>query len=466
MSLNAGKKQPVSYPHPPQPKKPESSHSRIMTAMLLTRKIRIAPTRAQTKVMWALSEKCRLLYNFALAERRFKYVNIRKQPTRTHSLVTYLQQQNALPALKVRYPEYTWVYSKVLQMVLRRLDADYKSFFAQWRRGDPKARPPRFKGKDYFTTLCYNQSGFTLDIEQKRIRFAHRHPSGVNLEFLLSWLPPLTGKIRQVDLFQDRRRRWFVAITYEKAVPPYVDNGQYQAMDLGVINLVTAVNLKGRFVQMRNRRPDLYWKDKLRQVQSRRDHCRMQSNRWWFYHRKWQKMRRKLTNQLRDFQHKVSKVVVTHTRANTLIVGDLAVKRMARKKRNSGCRQQDAANRTLNHSLQNTGFLGRFVQFLTYKAKKVGKSVIRIDEAQTTKRCCVCGKVRVRRLSERIIQCDCGTPFNRDQNAAVNIMVRFLLQQPPVNGEPLQTFLDGLHRHTALPHSPRGVDSMEIPAAV
>lgn len=81
----------------------------------------------------------------------------------------------------------------------------------------------------------------------------------------------------------------------------------YQAIDLGVINLVTAVNQKAKFVQIRNRRPDLYWKDKLREVQSRRDLCQEYSNRWWFYQRKWVKVRQKLTNQLRDFQHKVSK---------------------------------------------------------------------------------------------------------------------------------------------------------------
>ncbi|MDO8055964.1 MAG: zinc ribbon domain-containing protein, partial [Candidatus Hermodarchaeota archaeon] len=76
------------------------------------------------------------------------------------------------------------------------------------------------------------------------------------------------------------------------------------------------------------------------------------------------------------------------------------------------------------------------------------------------------GKVRNRSLSERSIKCDCGTILDRDQNAAVNIMVRFLLQQLPVNGEPLQAFLRGLHRHTALPHIPRGVDSMEAPVVV
>jgi putative transposase len=364
----------------------------------------------------------------------------------------------------MKYPEYTWVYSKVLQMTLRRLDADYKSFFARWHRGDTQAQPPRFKGPNYFTTLYYNQSGFSLDVEHKRICFAHRHPSGVTLEFALPWLPPIKGRVKQVELFQDRRYYWYVAITYEVVVPKHVDNNRYQAIDVGVMNLVTAVNMQGKFVQIRNRRPDLYWKNKLREVQSKQDHCRKYSNRWWFYQRKWIKMQHKLTNQLRDFQHKVSKVVVTHTRANTIIVGDLAVKKMARKKQISGCQRQDAAARTLNHSIQNTGFLGRFVQFLAYKAKRVGKSVIRIDEAQTTKQCCVCGKVRDRLLSERVIQCNCGTTLDRDKNAAVNIMVRFLLQQPPVNGEPLQAFLHGLHRHTALPLIPRGVDSMETPA--
>ena len=435
-----------------------------MTQMLLTYKISIAPTQTQVEILCILAEKCRLLYNFALAERLNRWTLNREKPPAERIHITYVQQQNSLPALKVQYPEYAWVYSKVLQMTLRRLDADFKSFFARWRNGDTKARPPRFKGNRYFTTLCYNQSGFTIDIDHKQIHFSHRHPSGINLTFALPWLPPLPGKVKQIELFQDRRHRWFVTITSEVAVPPYVDNSRYQAIDRGIINLVTAVNLQGKFVQIRNRRADLYWKNKLREVQSRRDHCRKHSRKWFFYQRKWLKMRCKLTNQLRDFQHKMSKVVVTNTRANTFIVGDLAVKHMARKKRTSVCQRQGAANRTLHHSLQNTGFLGRFVQFLTYKAKKVGKRVIRIDEAQTTMRCCVCGTVRVRQLSERVIQCDCGTPFDRDQNAAVNIMVRFLLQQPPVNGEPLQDFLHGLHRHTALPHPPRGVDSMEAPA--
>ncbi len=430
---------------------------------MLTRKIRITPTPEQEQVLWDLSEKCRLLYNFALAERNQNWETNFEHPKEERTYITYLKQQNALPSIKKQYPEYVWVYSKVLQMTLRRLDADFKSFFTRWKQGDTQARPPRFKGKHFFTTLCYNQSGFVLNREQKIIRFSHNHPADVELQFDLPWLPPITGTIKQVDLFQDTRHRWFVAIIIDEVTPAYIDNSLYQAIDLGITNLVTAVNMHGKFIQIRNRRADLYWKSKIREVQSKRDHCKKHSHKWHFYNEKLLKIHRKCSNQMFDFQHKISKKVVENTRATTLIIGDLDIKDMIQKKKTTGYPRRNQASRTLNHSLQSTGSLGRFAEFLTYKAERVGKRVTRIDESQTTRTCCLCGTVRNRSLSERDIQCDCGTTLDRDQNAAINIMLRFLSQQPPVNGEPIQVFLDGLHRHTALPRFPGEVDSMEAP---
>lgn len=38
--------------------------------MQLAKKIRIYPTKEQVDVLWELSEKCRLVYNFALADRK------------------------------------------------------------------------------------------------------------------------------------------------------------------------------------------------------------------------------------------------------------------------------------------------------------------------------------------------------------------------------------------------------------
>jgi putative transposase len=108
--------------------------------MKLTHKIRIFPTLEQEEVLWKLSEKCRLIYNFALAERKDAY---------RHGIkgVNYRKQQNDLPRIKAQYPEYKWVYSKVLQYVLRTLAADYESFFALRKNGHADTRSPRFKGK-------------------------------------------------------------------------------------------------------------------------------------------------------------------------------------------------------------------------------------------------------------------------------------------------------------------------------
>ncbi len=50
-------------------------------AMLLTYKTRIEPTPAHEQVLWDLAERCRLLYNFALQDRRVNWGYTTKSPT-------------------------------------------------------------------------------------------------------------------------------------------------------------------------------------------------------------------------------------------------------------------------------------------------------------------------------------------------------------------------------------------------
>ena len=425
--------------------------------MLLAQKIRIFPTHEQEKVLWDLAEKCRLIYNFALKERIDAWKQNKNRSEEEKHYINYTEQQNNLPYLKAKYPEYRWVYSKVLQMTLRKLDDAYKSFFTKWKKGDTTARPPKFKGKKYFTTLCYNQSGFK--IKKDKIKFSHKHPSKTPLEFGLIYPFRYENKnIKQVELFLDSQNHWFIAINYEHSLPKYKDNGLYQAIDLGISNLISAVNLDFKFIQVKNRRADLYWRKKIEEVQSKRDHCKKNSHRWYRYSKKLNIMRRKCAHQMRDYQHKISKKIISNTKANTNIIGDLGVKKMAKKKKGTGSSLKNKMNRTLNHSIHNTGSLGRFAEFLTYKAKLVGKRVIRTDESYTSQDCCLCEKRVKRKLSERTINCDCGNRMDRDSNSAVNIMVRFLhnkhefdflSHQPSLNEESFLTRLD-LLRYTAL----------------
>ncbi|MEX2739449.1 MAG: RNA-guided endonuclease InsQ/TnpB family protein [Candidatus Wukongarchaeota archaeon] len=406
--------------------------------MQLTQKTRIFPSEEQEEVLQDLSEKCRLIYNFALAGRIEAWKKNGKN-------VNYTKQQNDLPEIKRKYPEYSWVYSKVLQMVLRRLDGDYKSFLALRRNGDKKANPPRFKGKNHFTTMNYNQSGFKLD-KEGWVEFSHNHPKTTPLRFTIPEKFDFTDKkVKQVTIFKEDGDTFYISIVYERKEKPYLDNGLYQAIDLGITNIITAVNTKGKFLQTKNPRPDKYWQSKIEEIQPKRDHCKKGSRKWKRYHRKLRKMQRKCANQIKDFQHKLSKKLVENTKANTIIIGDLNVKKMSNSNRNKDKKR----DKSLHRAVQNNGCLSRFARFLTYKAKLVGKRVIEISEENTTKTCCACGKKHEMNIWDRAMRCDyCGNELDRDKNSAVNIMVRFLSQNAPVDG--LSSFEDIL-RKTGIP---------------
>jgi len=475
--------------------------------MDLTQKFSIDITKEQEDVSWILSEKCRLVHNFALHHRE----DVHKE---TGVWPTYIMQQNDLPELKTKYPEYGWVHSKVLEMVLVQLYADISSYKGKIRNGDMTARPPGDKGRDYFTTMIWNQSGFK--IEDGYIILSHYYNEGkknyVELKFKIPDnlmdntnidLHVMYGfeKIKQITMFRDdphrkKKGQFYLSATYDYPAFPPKDNGLYQAIDLGIGKTVTAVNMKGKFFEIKNPRQDLYWNPIIDEIQARRDHCKKTtekvkgiieyvdkkgqkkekeiekkttevSNKWIRLNDSKKKCHDKCSNQIKDGQHKWSDKMVKNTRANTIIVGDLSVKKMAQsgvkiqveKKNENGETAKDekgdvtkdiirVKSKKLNRSTQNQGYLSRFVGFLTYKAEKIGKRVIEISEVNTTKRCYACGKLHDMTISDRTMKCDCGNIIDRDRNSAVNIMLDFLLKYNLLDG--LRRFMNALNREGLL----------------
>lgn len=86
-------------------------------------KIQIYPTEEQVNVLWKLSDKCRVVYNFALADRKDAY-------DRENLNVKYAEQQSKYSDFKKHNSEFNTVYPKTLQVVLKRLDGSYHSFLA------------------------------------------------------------------------------------------------------------------------------------------------------------------------------------------------------------------------------------------------------------------------------------------------------------------------------------------------
>lgn len=160
--------------------------------MHLTKKIKINLSNEQIDVLWEMSEQCRLLYNFSLDERNNAWHTEKR-------IVTYTEKQNKLPDIKKKHPNYNIVYSKVLQMTLKKLDANFSSFLALRKSGNTDAKPPGFKGKKYLMTLCYNQSGFK--IKNDVITFSHK-VKGVPLTFFVgNELENLD--IKQIEIYNE-----------------------------------------------------------------------------------------------------------------------------------------------------------------------------------------------------------------------------------------------------------------------
>ena len=410
--------------------------------MQLTQQIKIQPTIEQQRVLWDLSEKCRLIYNFALKERKEEFEQQGKS-------ISYITQQNQLPAIKETFPEYQWVYSKVLQYTLRGLDADFRSFYALRKSGDLEAGTPKFKGKKFFTTMVFNQSGYKH--WKGWLQLSHMHPSKTILQFPIP-NKFLFNKIYQVSIYQ-KDKSFYLSVVYEQEEKEYKDNGLYQAFDLGITKH-TAINSQARTIAFVNKRPDRYWKKTVEQLQSRRDHCRKYSRKYKRLDKALKQCKRKSADQMKDSQHKLSRKVIDNTKANTIIVGKLEVKKMCK---------INKYEKGLHTSLQNTGSIGRFVGFLTYKAKLVGKRVIEINERGTSKRCCVCGSKKDMPLYKRSYECGiCGNKMDRDDNSSVNIMLRFLSQ----NGlwMAYQQFVDNL-RQTGIAIQQQALYSQEAPSS-
>ena len=119
-------------------------------------------------------------------------------------------------------------------------------------------------------------------------------------------------------------------------------------------------------------------------------------------------MHEKIANQRQDFHHKVSNQLISDNQA--IAVETLNIQGMMK-----------------NHKrAQATGDVGwySFVLKLEYKAKWLGKTILKIGQWEpSSKTCSVCG-YKYQDLTEEIRewQCpDCDTNHDRDINAAINI---------------------------------------------
>ena len=162
--------------------------------------------------------------------------------------------------------------------------------------------------------------------------------------------------------------------------------------------------------------------ERLKKEQRKLSKCIKGSSNWNKQRMKVAKLHEKVTDQRKDFLHKLSKQ--TANAADAVCIEDLDIKGMSR-------------SLNFGKSVHDNGF-GKFVSMLEYKLNEQGKELIKVGKwFPSSKKCSNCGVVKVSMLlSERVYRCEnCGFTVDRDLKASYNIRNEGmrLFQQKQIN---------------------------------
>jgi len=335
------------------------------------------PNKEQQSKLWRHANKLNWLYNYFLNQKIEVYKTEKKNLKR-------FDLQAQLPSLKSD-PDIKEIHSQVLQGVCKRLDQSYKDFFKRGNTGFPKFRSCR-----NFFGICYPQSGYSLSENVFKTKIYGGIPFKKHRN--------LNGNVKIVHITTNNNK-WFLCVTtdFEEQKP---DAKSEIGIDIGLKDLV--VTSKGDHIK--NSRHAKYYDNQISKIQSRADKKKKGSRSWKYLTKVKQRLYDAKVRKISDYQHKVSKRL--SSKYDTIYAENLNSKTMS-----------EGKWRNLNKAIRNAK-LATFLNYLSYKAN----NLVLVNPYNTSKTCNSCGHVHQNlKLSDRVITCQCGVQYDRDENAAKNV---------------------------------------------
>jgi len=321
-----------------------------MQKVQITYKFRLYPKKEQEEKLLETLELCRQIYNYFLAQWNGKG----KIPSR-------LELQAQLPKLKREKPELNRVYSKVLQMVLHQLYSNLRAL-SRLKNNGKKVGKLRCKGKGWYKTFAYNQSGFKLLKTGKRLDLLRLSKIG---DIPIRVHRAVEDEIKQVIIKRHNSGRWFACLCVEKEVcVTQREPKRTVGIDVGIKHFLTDTD--GRQIE----NPRFYgktlerisviqhWLSKKKKGSKNREKQRI----------KLAKLYERLTNQRDDFLHKLSRFYVNSY--DVICVENLNISNMTR-------------NHNLSQKILDASW-GEFLHMLEYKAESAGVRVVRAPPRGTS----------------------------------------------------------------------------------
>src|SRR6266536_607811 len=193
--------------------------------MRKTFKYRIYLQNGQRRILNAMLEECRWVYNQTLEAREFAY----EQSVKCGLYDT----QAMLPGWKETRPSLKLVHSQVLQYVQVRVDLAFQAFFRRVKAGEEEAGYPRFKGYGRYDSITYPQYGNGVRLDGDRLIL-----SKVGAVHVVRHRP-LGGTPKTVTLRKSRTNKWYVSFACEVEQQPESPAPSSIGVDVGLETFLT-----------------------------------------------------------------------------------------------------------------------------------------------------------------------------------------------------------------------------------
>ena len=318
---------------------------------MLTYKFRLYPTNEQEENLLFILEQCRWLYNKLLS-----IINESKKTPPKRKI------QSMLPKLKEERPELKEVNAKTLQMVVFVLYNNLK-VLAKLKKKGKKVGKLRYKKYGKLKSFILNQSSFKLI--KIGNRFDRLYISKVG-EVPIRIHRPIEGKIKQVIIKRYGSGAWFalLCVGAEAEEVPKKEIESAVGTDVGIKSFLT--DSDGREIE----NPRFYERDLERVKREHRKLSRKKkgSNNWMKQLKRLCKVYERIKRKRDDFIHKLSRFYVDNY--DFIAVEDLKIDNMKR-------------NHSLSMDISDASW-GKFLHYLSYKAERAGKTVVRVSPRGTS----------------------------------------------------------------------------------